>query len=405
MRSASRALAAAAAAAALACGGGHSSSSGAPPLTIPAPADNVLTVSVNGSLCSRSYLNKPCVEVTVCAPGTTTCQKIPDVLLDTGSFGLRVFKQALGSVSLTPVSLGGTASLATCVQYADGAADWGPVAKAQVVLGNEPALEIPIHVMDAAFASVPTGCGTPEQGPSDAGFNGVLGVGVFAEDCGPGCETASDNGIYYSCDTSSGSCTGVTVAVADQIKNPVASLPGDANGVMVVLPSVSTGGAPSAEGALVLGLGTRSNNAVSGVGVYPVDGSGNLSTTFSGQTYGGFLDTGSNGLFFPAPADGSLPSCATAPSFFCPAVQPPGAVSLSASNSPAGSTGGPSVGFQIGNFEALLKTPNGVFPDIGGNALPKEGFDWGLPFHLGRRVVVGFDGRQSSLGTGPYVAY
>jgi hypothetical protein len=307
-------------------------------------------------------------------------------------------------VSLTPVSLGGTASLTSCVQYADGSADWGPVARAKVVLANEPAIEIPIQVIDSTFfgSAVPTGCGKPEASPSDAGFNAVLGVGTFTEDCGPGCETSSNNGVYYACDTGTGSCTGTTVAVPDQIQNPAASLAADANGVEIVLPAVPPNGAPSVDGALVLGVGTRANNAVTGVGVYALDGGGNLSTTFSGQTYVGFLDTGSNGLFFPAPSNGSLPDCAAPDqAFFCP----PSTVSLSASNAPTGGAGGRSVAFQIANFTALLQTSNGVFPDMGGGALPKEGFDWGLPFHLGRRVVVGFDGRASPLGTGPYVAY
>src|SRR4051794_15179060 len=57
---------------------------------------NVLPLTVNGSLCStRSYINKPCVSVTVCTPGTSTCQTIHDILLDTGSYGLRVFKSVL----------------------------------------------------------------------------------------------------------------------------------------------------------------------------------------------------------------------------------------------------------------------------------------------------------------------
>src|SRR5689334_2706925 len=40
---------------------------------------NVLALSVNGSQCSaNSYPNKPCVSVTVCTPGTSTCQTIND---------------------------------------------------------------------------------------------------------------------------------------------------------------------------------------------------------------------------------------------------------------------------------------------------------------------------------------
>jgi hypothetical protein len=41
------------------------------------------------------YVNEPCVTVTVCAPGTGRCQSIPNVLLDTGSYGLRLFGCAL----------------------------------------------------------------------------------------------------------------------------------------------------------------------------------------------------------------------------------------------------------------------------------------------------------------------
>ena len=35
------------------------------------------------------------VSVTVCVPGTSTCQTIPNIAVDTGSMGLRVLKSAL----------------------------------------------------------------------------------------------------------------------------------------------------------------------------------------------------------------------------------------------------------------------------------------------------------------------
>src|ERR1700687_2414070 len=80
--------------------GGSSGGSGGNPVS----GSNVLSITVNGSLCSAStsagYPNKPCVSVTICKPGTSTCQTIDDILLDTGSFGLRIFKQVL-AVSLT----------------------------------------------------------------------------------------------------------------------------------------------------------------------------------------------------------------------------------------------------------------------------------------------------------------
>src|SRR4051812_16492133 len=68
---------------------------------------NVLPITVDGSLCSNTlYPNKPCVSVTVCTPGTSTCQTINDILLDTGSWGLRVFKSALNGLSLNPLMTG-----------------------------------------------------------------------------------------------------------------------------------------------------------------------------------------------------------------------------------------------------------------------------------------------------------
>ena len=86
-----------------ACGGGAAP---APGLTT-APGANVLPLTVNGSTCggpSASYPNKPCVSVQVCVPGTTTCVTVNNLLLDTGSYGLRLFKEAL-PFSLAPAPL------------------------------------------------------------------------------------------------------------------------------------------------------------------------------------------------------------------------------------------------------------------------------------------------------------
>jgi len=62
------------------------------------------------------------------------------------------------------------------------------------------------------------------------------------------------------------------------------------------------------------------------------------------------------------------------------------------------------VSFQIANLDSLIVSSNHVFDDIGGNA-PDLSFDWGPPFFLGRNIIVGFQGKGSSLGIGPYWAY
>jgi Protein of unknown function (DUF3443)/Bacterial Ig-like domain (group 2) len=368
-------------------------------------ANNVLSITVNGALCSAGnsagYVNKPCVSVTVCTPGSATaCQTIDDILLDTGSSGLRIFKQALTNttVALTSVT-SGTGLLAECAQFADGSSDWGPVQLADVLLGNEPAVQVSVHVIDAAFGTVPTLCGIPDPNPAAAGFNGILGVGLFSQDCGSHCATSAiPPPIYFSCKGTA--CSRTTVPLSDQVTNPVTLLPVDKNGVIVQLPSVPLGGLPSVNGNLILGIGTQANNAPSGtVTAYTTNTVGEIITTLSGASYPrSIIDTGSNGLFFPAPG---LPICASPnATWFCPLSSTAfSAVNAAASGSPSSAP----ISFQIGHFTSLLSSPNAVFSEIGG---PTPGlFDWGLPFYFGRDVYVGFEGKASRLGVGPYFAY
>lgn len=370
-----------------------------PPTFKVVPGDNVLAVSVNGSQCgsSSTYVNEPCVSVKICQPGTTTCQTIDGVLLDTGSVGLRVFKQALTlSLPIAPAPDGG--SLAECVQFADLTADWGPVEVADVVLGNEPAVRVAIQVIDATFGAVPSSCPSPETGPTS--FNGILGLGVFVEDCGAPCPVGAN--VYFS--SKGSSSTAVSLPSVAQVQNPVALLPVDNNGFIVVLPGIPGAGAPSVEGSLVLGIETRPNNHPVSASAIALDGSGEFSTTLAGggTIPGSFADTGSNGLFFPPPV--GVPSCPDNPDWFCP----PATLTFSATNGPSPGFPGNHLGtsFQIGNFDALVANPtNAVFAQIGGSALPSAGFDWGLPFFLGRTVYIGIDRRSSPFGAGPVLAY
>lgn len=366
---------------------------------------NILPITVNGSLCSSgSYPNKPCVSVTICSPGTSTCQTIDDILLDTGSYGLRILNQAL-TVPLTQVA-SGSGQLAECVQFGDGSSEWGPVQMASVILGNEPAVQIPIHVVNQSFGTPPSGCSspdsTPDTSPAEAGFNGILGVGLFAQDCGSTCTTSADNGQYYSCNGTT--CTGTAVPDANQVINPVASLSVDKNGVLVQLPSVALGGVASVNGSLILGIGTQTNNQPTTVTEYPADpNTGQFTTSFNGLTFtdASFIDSGSNGLFFGASSRliAQCSSSSNAPGYYCPASP----LSLSAIN--YGYSGSPNgtVNFDIGNSSSLFDTSNNVFSELGGYAQGE--FDWGLPFFFGRDVFVGIEGTSSSLGTGPYWAY
>jgi len=359
-----------------------------------------MRVTVNGALCSAgSYIDKPCVALTVCTPDQVDCQVVADVLLDTGSYGLRLFRQAL-SIDLPPVTTG-SATVATCARFGDGSADWGPLATAAVILGQEPAVQVPIQIIDATFATPPASCASPDPSPAAAGFNGILGVGPFLTDCGVGCAISSSNGVYFACGAAG--CSGFAAPTSLQVRNPAAQLPGDGAGLVVSLPAVPPGGAPSAEGQVRLGIATRANNEPGAATALPLNAFGELSLTTMGQAFDAFVDTGSNGLFFtPPPSVTALPACPSPlQAWLCPAST----VSFAATASGFGSPATVSFSFDVANFQALVLGGNAVFDDDAGGGLPGGLFDLGLPFHLGRDVWIVFEGRSSVLGTGPLVAF
>jgi hypothetical protein len=339
-----------------------------------------------------------CGSVTICQPGTSNCQTISDMLIDIGSVGVRVF----GSVLSTPLTQSEDAQgrpLGVCAFFADGTTTWGPVQIADVVLGGSPAVRAPIQVIAPSFGGQSVSSNpcndTVDEDPQETSFNGILGIGLFKEDCGPACAANTNNTVYFAC--TGGSCTGTAVPLANQVQNPVSLLPSGNNGLVLTLPNVSSSGAPSVSGSLILGINTAENNVPpAGIAVLTTNASGFVTTVYKGNTFTqSIIDSGSNGYFFP---DASLPDCA-APldPFFCPA----NSVNLSATI--FGSNGRQtSVPFQIANTEQLVNTRNAVFNNLGGDF---STFDWGLPFFLGRTVFVGIEGQSSSLGTGPFFAF
>src|SRR5205085_9306758 len=75
-----------------------------PPVTLPtasAPAANVAPLVVDQGT-DGSAINSPFVSLTVCVPGSSTCQTIDHVLVDTGSYGLRLAASALAPLMALP---------------------------------------------------------------------------------------------------------------------------------------------------------------------------------------------------------------------------------------------------------------------------------------------------------------
>ena len=60
--------------------------------------------------------------------------------------------------------------------------------------------------------------------------------------------------------------------------------------------------------------------------------------------------------------------------------------------------------FLVSNADFLVSNVNNAA--VNGLAGPSPGmFDFGLPFFFGRNVYTAFDGKTTSGGTGPYLAY
>jgi hypothetical protein len=361
---------------------------------------NVLSVVVNGGP-TNNALNQLFATVTICVPGSSNCQTIGGVLVDTGSVGLRLLSSVV-TLSLPQQTGANGAPLVECLPFVDGFT-WGPVQGADVKMAGETASSIPIQLIGVdKFPTIPSDCssnGSAEETLSDLNANGILGVGLFREDCGLGCAlTGSSNPeLYYVCPTPA-SCTVTTVASANQVQNPVSHFAVNNNGVVVQLPAVAAGGAASLSGTLTFGIGTQVNNALGTAKVFTLDNRTNFVTVFNGQTYtSSFIDSGSNGIFFLDAATSGLPECKNSTGFYCPTVL----TALTATQRGINGTSA-AIGFNAGNVDRLNATFSVLAEATGTNP---GGFDWGLPFFYGRTVFVAIAGVSTPGGTGPYWAY
>jgi hypothetical protein len=375
-------------------------SSSTPPNVVVTAGQNVQPVTVNAGP-TNNFVNELVTSVTICVPGSASnCQTIDGVQVDTGSTGLRILSSAL-TLTLPQQTANGN-PVVECLQFQDGFT-WGPVQVADVAMASERASSVPIQIIGApAFSTIPDACsssGGPSENTLDTlGSNGVLGIGLFRQDCGPECVVSTSPGFYYACSASG--CQPTLEGLAQQLQNPVWLFAHDNNGVIVELPTVAPLGAASVNGSLVFGIGTEANNGLGSATVFTVDGQGNFTTVYQGQSYGGsYLDTGSTGMFFLNTSTTGLPVCTDATFFYCPST----AQALSATQRGVSGTTS-TVAFGVANADMLLgNTLFSAFPMLAG---PSPGiFAWGVPFFFGRNVFTAIESQSTPAGFGPYWAY
>jgi hypothetical protein len=400
----------------LSCGGGDgapASGGSSPGGTTPATGSNVVNVVVDAGPTGTtdSDTNTLFTSVTVCVPGSTTsCQTIDHIQVDTGSYGLRILSSVL-TLALPVQTTSNGEAIVECTQFV-GDYSWGPVALADLQISGETASSIPIQVIgDPHYATVPSACssvGPPEDTVAQFGANGVLGIGTFAQDCGPNCASDASIGVYYACTASA--CQGATLPLANQVTNPIVFFATDNNGVIVQLPSVAASGAATVTGSMIFGVDTETNNKSGSQTVVTLAGSaggsagqspGSFTTVFDGSSLiESFLDTGSNGLFF----NSNLTICTESglADFYCPSSTENLNATIEGQNGMSAS-----VAFSVvpadtlSGADAAFSALAGPYPD----AQDTQTFDWGLPFYFGRTVYTVIEGATTAVGNGPYVAF
>jgi hypothetical protein len=393
-----------------ACIGGQNGAATA--VTPPAVANTAPLVVDSGPAGATGSINHAYVTVTVCAPGSkSACATVDHVLLDTGSFGLRLVRSILTAhqLALSAEADASGRSVEECVSF-NGGQTWGPVAPADVSIAGETAAKVPVQIMDdtGAGAPPPATCGangTLINGVTGFNANGVLGVGVFAQDCGQACVAAgAPLPVYYAC-TSAGVCTAENEPLTAQVTNPVAQFAADNNGVIVELPNLqNANGDVSVQGSLIFGIATQADNPLpaTGIIVLGANGSGDFTATYNGNptVLPALIDSGTDSYAFNDP---SLGVCATGAfvGYYCPVVAPQSAFAINTGvgANPVTDT----VDFAIADPNTFVAGA-AAFIDLAGGG-GSTTFTWGMPFFYGRKIYIGIDQRVADIYTGPYYAY
>jgi hypothetical protein len=368
------------------------------PLTPPA---NISYMSVNVSANNTgvcSWYNMPCVSVQICdTSNPTICATVDNVLLDTGSYGLRVFASALPQAfvqqNLHQILNSSNQPIAEIVNYGDGDCNWGPVVSGLIKMdATDITSSIPLQLVDSSYLNNPFGCST---NPQEFGSNGILGVGPYPDD--------SSTGQYYIYNGQSGSLPYSPIE-SQVVKNPVAYLSNltSRKGITIALPQIGNYGGYNAVGYMTFGV----NSAIVNSHIYPISPQGILPITMPtsvnelANIQYGFLDTGSNGLFFITPTLASY----VCNGWYCP----PETLNFNATNLDVGNVPVPTEFSIINAYTLFNTTNNNAASNLGGRIDDPEFtpfIDYGLPFFFGKQVQICFDGSTCNGRAGPYWSF
>ena len=185
---------------------------------------NVSVVNVDGGpALGYTHANGAFTSVTICNPNSlNTCQIIDGILVDTGSYGLRILQSAIPLLKLPKFVDANGNNLENCALSPDGSYLWGPVSRADIYVAGETAFNARLQVISSSNGTVPDTCSNldkidltvvpppilpvNENTAQLLGANGILGVGPEPTDCTvagvnycDGSAQATAPNLYYTC--------------------------------------------------------------------------------------------------------------------------------------------------------------------------------------------------------------
>ncbi len=335
--------------------------------------------------------NTPFVSINLCNASTqpAVCQTIDHVLVDTGSYGLRLLASAVNTNLNLPAIQNGPL-VAECTTFVSGFM-WGSIHTASLQMNGELAKNVSVQlVADSSLPPAPascTGTGTDIGNLASIGGNGILGVGPLIQ----------DQGSYYTC--SAGSCTSTNLPLSSQVSNPVAFFALDNNGVLLQFPAIPASGQPSVTGTLTFGLNTQADNSLAGFSILPSDLSTYFNATIAGQAYPqSFIDSGSVYNYITLPG-----LTLNANGDYAPGSYTLYSATLSSNTTTPANPNPLPVEFGVLDSSVLNFTANAAFNDVvdpgsSGSA------DFGMSFFYGKTIGFALVGSTLPQGTGPFYA-
>ncbi len=353
--------------------------------------DNVVPIRLG--LPPHGGFNRLLVSVTVCKPGTAQCATVDDVMIDTGSTGLRLQASALPAGFHLPDATGPDRKpLAECLHFVSSRA-WGGIVHADLSLGQGSvvARNLPIQVIGDATRPRPADCPPSAGAPTS---NGTLGLGMHPFDCNGACIASARMPLIYTCDAAGCAPLQGAVDPAYRLPHPVTRFGTHSNGFVLDFPNAPAGGADAVRGTLTLGIETADNNRLGAAQRLMLGPTGRFTTLYDGRSYpGSYIDSGTETYAF---ADDRLPACPVKTAGYC--LQPARVLRATLVGQDQASI---PMSFKVGNYERLRQENVGASDSLAVTAQPDSpAFVWGAPFFLGKRVYLLIEGQSLPTGHG-----